>query len=369
MAKKSMLIPAPSPLDDPFDGRALPDQAPVPPPPPRRGPGCAGLLGGCIEIVIIAAIVLLSCGLLSGAMVLLGQRTGVLADAPESSNAMLAALPTVEPLNIPTLPAIIPTSSLRPTSEPGVVQPAETDQTPACADGAMWWRDHQPDFDFFASTLFSATVNTETPAALLAQATPRRVTLAEAETPRCLEGPQAALLRGADAALAGLNAATAGDSAAYEAQVAAGSLAFADVLTGLWDVGVFTAPDAPTTRAIARGTAEDCAPDDWYTDFSAQVTDYRATAANAVPGSAPLLSINVAIGQMNLIANAAAALEAPVCMGDVEGYGLAWMTGRTEALSAFVAGDIATAQASAIGSGSALVRLNAWIDWLGLPPL
>ena len=370
MAKKSTSAPEPSPLNDPFDSRALPEEAPAPPPPPRTGPGCGGLLGGCLEIVIIAAIVLLTCSLLTGSAVWFGRDRGLLAQAPPTPElSLLAQIPTVEPLNVPTLPAVVPTSITRPTSEAGPDQPAATAQTSACADAAAWWRDQQSTFDSFAVALAGVPYSGENPTAVYATLTPLRDGLSATIAPPCLDAPQRALLRAMDATLSGLNAAAASNTAQTDEYAAQATTAMASVITSLWDLGVFTAADAATTRGIARGSDSDCTPADWYAEFEPQWQAFRAAAASADPRTASALTINLSIGQLNAIAEQITALDAPDCALDVERYATDWMTYTTEALTTHVAGDAAGAQTAAENAARALILLNAWIDWRGLPTL
>jgi hypothetical protein len=374
MAKRSLLPPEPSPVDDPFDGRSFIEEAPAPPPPLRRGPGCAGLLGGCLEIALIAAIALLSCSTLSLVLVYVGQTQGVIAQAPDAPVSLLAQLPTVEPLNVPTLPAVIPTSSFATrdaqdaTPAPG--EDGDAAATPAaCADAAAWWRDQQAAFDAFTVALAGLPYSGEDATVVYASLVPQRDALSAANPPPCLDGPQAALVRAMEATLSGLSAAGVGDTTRTDEYAAEASQALAEVITRLWDLGVFTAPDAATTRGIARGSGEDCAPDDWYVAFEPQWQAFRAAAATADPRVAPPLTINLSIGQMNGIFEQIAALDAPDCALDVERYATDWMTFTLEALIAHVAGDAAAAQTAAANAARALVLLQAWVDWRGLPPL
>lgn len=367
-----MLPPEPSPLDDPFNGRSFIEEAPAPPPPPRTGPGCGGLLGGCLEIVFIAAIVLLSCGTLSLVVVNLGQNRGVIAQPPAAQLHVLAQLPTVEPLNVPTLAAIIPTSIARPTSEPGAATqpeaPAQSEATtePVCADAAAWWRDQQGAFDAFSVALAGLPFSGENPTAVYATLAPRRDSLSASSAPRCLETPQANLLRAMEATLSGLSAASAGDRTRTDEYAAQATTALAGVLTNLWDLGVFTAADAAPTRSIARSSGADCADEGWRAAFEPQWQAFRAAAATADPRVAPSLTMNLSIGQMNAITGQMAALTAPECAQDVERYATNWMTFTAEALTAHVAGEAASARAAAENAARALILLRTWEDWLGL---
>lgn len=371
MARKSspLLTPEPSPLDDPFDGRGLPERPPEPPPAPRSGPTCGQVIGGLLEIVIIAAIAFLSCGLISGALVWAGEDRGLLAEAPPTAAPnLLAGLPTVAPLNVPTLPAVAPTAP--PTSAPeerAAIPATAAPQTAQCADGAAWWFAQQDAFSTFGAALPGLIFASENPAALRARLTPRRDALQAAGPPNCLEAPYAALLRAMDAVLVGLDAATAENTAAVNTQSEATTAALAETVTSLWDVGVFTAPEAATTRGIARGSGE-CA-GAWQASLTTQWVAFRTAAAAADPRTAPALTMNLRIGEMNTILDATMAIEAPVCATDVFRYTIEWMTGTTDALRAWVAQDSAGAGAAAAEAGRAAVLLQAWLDWLGVEAL
>jgi hypothetical protein len=374
MAKRGLLPPEPSPVDDPFDGRSFIEEAPAPPPPLRRGPGCAGLLGGCLEIMLIAAIALLSCSALSLVLVYVGQTQGVIAQAPDAPVSLLAQLPTVEPLNVPTLPAVVPTSAAATrdaqdaTAAPG--DDGDVAATPAaCADAAAWWRDQQAAFDAFTVALSGLPYREEDATVTYASLVPLRDALSAASPPPCLDRPQAALVRAMEATLSGLSAAGAGDTTRTDEYAAQAVQALADVLTQLWDLGVFTAPDAATTRGIARGSVEDCTAEDWHAVFEPQWQAFRAAAATADPRLAPPLTINLSIGQMNGIFEEIAPLDAPDCALDVARYATDWMALTLDALTAHVAGDSAAAQAAAENAARALVLMQAWIDWRDLPPL
>ncbi len=368
MARKSspLLTPEPSPLDDPFDGHSLLERPPEPLPPPRSGPTCGQLIGGVFEIALIAAIAFLSCGVISGALVWAGEDRGLLAEAPPTAALnLLAGLPTVAAQNVPTLPAVAPTAA--PTSAPG--QPAAAAATGApqsarCADGAAWWFAQQDAVSTFSAALPGLIFASENPAALRARLTPRRTALQTAGPPNCLEAPYGALLRAMDAVLAGLDAATAENSAAVDTHSETATAALADMLTSLWDLGVFTAPEAATTRGIARGSGE-CA-GTWQAGLTAQRAAFRTAVTAADPRTAPALTMNLRIGDLNTILDVTRALEAPVCATDIFRYTVEWMTGTTDALAAWVAQDSAGAAAAAAEAGRAAVLLQAWLDWLGL---
>jgi hypothetical protein len=355
-------------VDDPFDNGTLPEGALEPPPPPRTGPSCGQVLGGCIEVVLIALIFVMLCGLISGAGVFFGQQRGVLAAEPPKTTptpipGFLDTVPTVAPLNVPTLPA---EPAAERTLEAPEVNAAGT-PVAACADGAAWWFSQQATFTSAASALAEATISGGDPAAVRLRLAPQRDALDAEGAPTCLEEAHAALLQGLDAALAGLDAARVEDIATVQTQSAAVTAALADTLTTLWDRGVFTTLDAATTRQVARGSAGDCAPEDWYAELTALWAGFNEQAATAQTASA--ITRNLAIGQMNALTEQATALEAPACVRDVQALATGWMTSTTGSLRALAAGDSATEQAAAAQAAQTAVLLRAWLDWVGLPAL
>ncbi|MFN8380248.1 MAG: hypothetical protein U0452_16435 [Anaerolineae bacterium] len=354
-------------LDDPFDGGALPDEPLTPPPPPSTGPTCGQFLGGCLEIILIVLIVVMACGLVTGTGVWLGKDRGLLPDEPPTAvPALLDSVPTVAPLNVPTLEAA---PAAERTLEVVAVTPVGT-PIPAgivCADGAAWWFSQMDTFNSLAVALPASVTGAENPAALRLRLSPRRDALASAGAPACLEAPYAALLGAMDDTLAGLSAAEAGETAALDAHAEAITLALAHTLTSLWDLGVFTAPDAPTTRSIARGSGGDCSPEAWHAALAPVWANFT-TEANAAR-TATALNLNMAIGRMNTLIEQAAALQAPGCVSEVGRLALAWMTATTDSFRAQVSNDAAARQTSAAQAAQTLILLRAWEDWLGLPAL
>ena len=349
-------------LGDPFDGGPLPDEPLEPPPPLRSGPTCGRLIGGCLEIVLITLIAVLTCGLISGAAVWLGEDRGVIPENPPTAvPAFLDSVPTVAALNVPTLAAEPAAERTLEVADAGTPLPAGV----VCADGAAWWFSQQDTFNSLAAALPALAVGAENAGALRLRIAPRRDTLVSGGAPACLETPYAALLGAMDETLAGLDAAQAGDSAAFDAHSAAVTLALARTLTSLWDMGVFTAPDAPTTRAIARGSGGDCAPEDWHAALVPLWADFTAEAAGARTATA--LNLNLAIGRMNTLIEQVTALDAPGCVNEVQRLALAHMTATTDTYRAQVAADGTAQLASAGQAAQSLVLLRAWEDWLGLP--
>lgn len=353
----------PIPLDDPFASGDLSDHYLAPPPPPRSGPSCGQFLGGCLEIVLITLIVVLGCGLISGAAVWLGEERGILPETPPTAvPAFLDSVPTVAALNVPTL-AVEPFAA----RTLDVDAPTALPSGAVCADGAAWWFGQQDTFNSLAVALPGLAAGAENAGALRLRLAPGRDAIAAAGPPACLETPYTALLGAMDETLAGLDAAQAGDSAAFDAHSAAVTRALARVLTSLWDLGVFTAPDAPTTRAIARGSSGDCAPEDWHAALAPLWADFAAEAEAARTATA--INLNLAIGRMNATIEQAAALEAPGCVSAVNQLALAWMMATTDSFRAQVSGDSAARQASAAQAAQSLILLRAWEDWLGLAGL
>ena len=372
MAKKPPQDLEPSALEDPFDGPGLPDTPPAPPPPLRTGPTCGQFVGGLLEIILIAVIGLMVCGLISGAAVWLGEDRGLIPDNPPTAAvSLLAQIPTVAPLNVPTLP-VTPaperTADAVPTAAPDSTAPDATPLPPdtACANGAAWWRDSQPLFDSIAAALPATRFGAESASALAARLSPAREALITSEPPLCLEAPHAALVAALDAALGGLNTAEGGDVAAYTAQANRVNAELATVLNTLWDDGVFTAPEAASTRSVARGSAGDCAPDAWYADLTEQVTQFRTEAAAADPNTVPVISVNLGIGKLNGILEATTALTAPGCVADIGRYTTDWMAASIDLIRAQLAADATAARDAANRAGQAAVLLRAWQDWLGL---
>jgi len=369
MARKSspMLDDELTPMDDPFDGGPLPEGPLDPPPPLRTGPTCGRLLTGCLEIALIALIVILACGLISGTAVWLGEDRGLLPENPPTAvPAFLDRVPTVGALNVPTLavePDAVRTLDVPATVSAGTPSPSGV----VCADGAAWWSSQQDTFNSLASALPSLSIGAETAGALRLRFTPRRDAFAAEGAPACLETPSAALLGALDETLAGLDAAQGGDSAAFDAHSAAVTQALARTLTSLWEMGVFTAPDAPTTRSIPRDSGADCSPEDWHAALAPLWADFTTEAAAARTATA--LNLNLAIGRLNTLIESASALEAPGCVSDMQRLALATMTSTTDAFRAQVSGDEAARLASTTQAAQSLVLLRAWEDWLGLPPL
>lgn len=353
-------------LNDPFDGSAAYVEPFDPPPSPRSGPTCGQLIGGCLEIALITLIAVMVCGLISGAAVWLGEDRGLLPDTPPTAVlGILDRLPTVAALNVPTLavaPSAERTLEVEATAAPGTPAPSGV----VCADGAAWWFSQTDTFDALATALPSLASGADNAAALRLRLTPRRESLAS-ESPACLETPHTALLAAFDAVLAGLDAAEAGDSAALDAHAATVTRTLARTLTALWDIGVFTAPDAPTTRGILRGSGGDCAPEDWHAALAPLWTAFTAEAETARTATA--LNLNLAIGRMNTQIEQASALEAPACVSEVNRLALNWMTATTDAFRAQVSGDAAARQAHTDQAAQTLVLLRAWEAWLGLPAL
>ena len=367
MAKKSSptLDQNPSPLADPFDSPNPPEEPLQPPPPLKTGPSCGQMVGGCIEIVLIALIVVILCGLITGGAVYLGQQQGVLAAEPPGAlptavPGSLDAVPTVAPLNVPTLPAASPERTLPPAAETvsGTAEPTVA----ACADGAAWWFSQQAAFDALTRALPDVAFGGGNADAARIRLTAQRDALQAAGAPLCLEAAYAALLTAYDESLAGLDALA--DPNGLLARVGAVTDSLANTLVALWDRGVFTAVDAPTTRQVARGSGSDCA-EDWRVAFTEVWSQFVPQAAGA--RNATGLTLNLAIGQLTALRDRAEAFAAPDCVRDVRQLALLWMASELDKLRAQAAGDAEAERAALRQSAQTAVQLRAWQTWLELP--
>ncbi|MDZ4766683.1 MAG: hypothetical protein SGI73_19260 [Chloroflexota bacterium] len=323
-------------------------------PPRARAP--VGVIGGTISVVLTAIIALILFTLLGFGIVFGGRLAGIITPSiPQASSSGFVR---------PTVVAVVPDVAL-PTADANV--------DPRCDLAGEWWNAVSPQYNViaaqFGSLYATAPEQRETSRGAVQIA---RDAIANTQTPPCLARAQQSLLSAAQEALNVTTQIAAGDTSTYAGGRGTLEIAFADMYAAIWgDADFSTDLDTPIALSVPRlGSDVNCTPETqtWYTSIRPSLQAFDVLL-NTDP--APLLGprLRTLIDDMGTTVATIRQSTPPACATTARDLLATALEGYARGNELIGQGDAASAQAAFAEAVRDEFKFNAWMNWLGAPPI
>lgn len=194
-----------------------------------REPVTAGqIIGGALQVIVQAALVLVVFLAIGFGVVFAGQRIGLVPSrAPSVSNAPVISFAPTVVVNTP-----VPAPTATPTLAPGEII--------NCPSAVTWWNSQQvqDNFTYFTQTALSEARSANFVNGLVNNLSIRRSFIANVPTEPCMTESRDILLRAFDATVAAINAIGRDDQADLDTQLVNVNAAYEELRQALAKVGV-----------------------------------------------------------------------------------------------------------------------------------
>jgi hypothetical protein len=324
-------------------------------PPRARAP--VGVVGGAIGVVLTAVIALILFALLGFGIVIGGRIAGVIEPAIPLSGGSGFVRPTAVAV------ALDPVAS---------ADPAAT-VDPRCDQVGAWWNAVSPQYNVMAAQ-FGSLYSTPADQRVIARDAVQvaRDAIAAVSAPPCAARAQQALISAAQTALNVTTQIAAGDTSTYTSGRGTLEIAFAEMYVAIWGDGSFaTEANTPPALGVPRlGSDAACSPDTraWYDSIRVTLQAFEPLL-NTDP--APLLGprLRTLINDMRVSVGTVQNSTPPACATTARDLLAAALEGYARGNELIGNGDLAGAQASFAAAARAEFTFNAWMNWLGVPPI
>ncbi|MCC6803285.1 MAG: hypothetical protein IT319_10395 [Anaerolineae bacterium] len=315
-----------------------------------------GVIGGTLQIILIAVLGVLIVLALGFGVIFGGQQLGLV---PTRANATLSIA------NL--LPSQLAPATTAPESI-ATTTPALPTLTPdlTCAGGVTWWNSQQisDNYAYFTTQAVNDASDPARQAAVLEQMRIRREFVANFPADSCVTEARDALLRGIDATIEVARVATSGDQAALNEKQAAQVEAFAALTAALWGLNINIDADSAPANGVARNGGANCGAQSWYDTIQPHNDTFLATADQIDLTTMTASAVRPLIETMRAERDAIAANTAPICASRAQTLLLGALDSYVQALEQQIEAR------SASGNYSAYTRQNslflAWMRWLGV---
>lgn len=318
-----------------------------------------GVIGGTLQIILIALLGVLLVLVIGFGLIFGGQQLGIV---PTRANATLS---------ISSLSNLLPSQFAPATALPEVIataSPALPTLTPdlTCQGGVTWWNSQQisDNYAYFTTQAVSEASDPARQAAVLEQMRIRREFVANFPADPCVSEARDALLRGIDATIGTARVATSGDQAALNDKQAAQVEAFATLTAALWAVNVNVDADSAPANGVARNGGANCGAQSWYDSVNPHVETFLATADRIDLTTMTASAVRPLIETMQDERAAIASFAAPICVSHAQMLLLGALDSYVQALEQQIDAR------SASGNYSVYTRqyslFLAWMRWLGM---
>lgn len=237
-----------------------------------------------------------------------------------------------------------------------------------CSEGATWWTAQQTAWNEFvgvgAEVIYVPTGDPLTPR--LAQLRIRRTDAQNVLTPPCLEPARDQMLAAMDTVISALQLVESGDRIGALLALNSGLNEMAETLTLLWDINVWTSPDAPPPSNIPRGGGEGCEASQWIDGLSLNWRNVIATADQTNFSSASPLELRGTVNTMTELQTQFSGIGASGCETPLQRYLLSGVNNVLAAVNAGLQGTAAPARDALRNYLIDSTLLDAWLIWYGI---
>jgi hypothetical protein len=325
----------------------------------RTGPGCLGLIGGFIQVILNALLLIVLLGILGIGGVYLAQSFGLI-ERPTSAQTSLLGIP---PLVVTQPPTAQPTAA---AVVSGGMESMTGGPAEGCGAPVAWWGSVSASFE---SVVISYAPLFYTPGQSVSETLDAtraaRDLIAAAPADDCALPLRETVLQAVDAQVAAITTLQGQDRAGSLPQARLASAQFASIYDLLWETGLNTDSSAPVGLDIPRGGGECPGLADWNAQIAPLL---QAFEASMLPTTDPTLNpagAGPAADSARMVAQSMASLTPPPCASVAHTAALTMANRLADGVLGYLNGQ-PDASSGAIDYARAAVLLDAYLRWLGL---
>ncbi|MBW4439374.1 MAG: hypothetical protein KME04_19690 [Pleurocapsa minor GSE-CHR-MK-17-07R] len=333
----------------------------------KQGIGVLGIIGGFIQVILNALLLLVLLAVLGIGGVYLAQSFGLI-DPPAASSASLLGIPPLIATPAPAPEALTDSAGIDSmTDSAGIDSMTDGDAVDTvCAAPLDWWNTVSASFEsivisyaplyFSPGQSISETLDTVRGA---------RDIIANAAADDCALPLRETVLAAVDAQINAIVTLQNADRAGSNPQARIAAAQFASIYDLLWETGLNTSPESPINQNVSRGGGECPGLPEWNAQIAPLLAAFEATLLPVTDPTIDPATAGPAADSARLISAQIVQLTAPPCAAEAQNQAVITTSRLADGVLGYLSGQ-ADASSASVDYARASVLLDAWLRWLGL---